>query len=1343
MTALTDAWGVFDMYFRDHMYPFTQHHVDSFREFLRTHIPETIRASNPITMIKDDSQGQQVLRVEVYIGGKSGDQVFVERPQVSDSSGKPMLLTPQDARIRDLTYQGRLLADVTINFYLDGADAPLVRNFPMTCIADLPIMLHSEPCILHSQGPKVLQGMGECPMDQGGYFVVEGKEKVFVSREIAAPYRLHVRNMPDDSDMSLCGTICCRPEENDKQLQLCLARSGLVEVSLPSIESRVPLGVLFRALGVTNDRQITELVCGTVQKLPPQFSEFIRPSLAFSSSICYGEKRGVYSTSDAVGYLKQLADSDFSMSALHADVFPHIDDPVQKAVYLGYLVNRLMRASLGLLPVSDTSGGYISNRLEASGSILANSFHKAYATFATNVSTAIEREYYSKQVNVDDELVRYDNIGCVCDASIITDALHALFASEAESIERTNFTGFLSHLRRVLCYAHESGEDSPPCLHATEWGMMCPYDVQKQKQHAAYVKSMSVLTRITCGTPAEPIYKCLDDLDVQRVGSVALNELVSSDYVKVFVNSKFHGLTEAPHVLVRAMRLFRRNALINPFVSVAWNIKDCEIHIRTEPGRPCRPLFILGANGELLFEKLQQLPRRSWFDAVLGSRGTEQERTIKSYYKSSYDSPFSLETFQHMELAHILDILERTQAAIEYLDVEEENTCMIATDVGGKTALHTHVEIHPCSILGLSMQQVPLANHDGAPCMLMHNSNAKHAVGVYATNFTKRFDKHAFIQHYPQRSIVTTCCSHYSGKHRLPDGCNTIVAITTFTGFNSKYGIILNAASVDRGMFHTTMYNTVTGKEGKVDANNRVVIANPVTMRDSGKPINGLQYARWSLLDCNGVITEEADVYRDQLTAVIGMLHVGNTANNKEAYSDTSIVVDCRHHSKVDKVFIAQQRTGNPSRLCKVRLRTTHKPHLGDVACSRHGLKGVIGMLVRPEDLPFTREGVVPDVIINPHAFPGCMPTGQLIETVMAKLCCLEGVYGDGTVFVPFQQEVVYAGLEERGFERHGNEVMYNGKTGQQIDTEIFIGPCVYDRLATETEADTDGAYVGEIEHAAMVSHGLSQTVKESASDTSDVLPVCRHCGTIVNRAISKCTGCGNTDWAVVQTPRDFKLIMQQLEAIGVQLRLGTEPLHLESSSDSEADETDLQSNINELMKVYVKEKDVVNIIPPQVPSTDTNAAGASDAATVGGDAVGGESSLNADVASLTDVDDKLSTKSSFDADDIDVLDTENFGYEGGSESLDTLDDYDLDSDLDESERIYSNTPQPEPVAVTTPIPDVPTSPTAIAPGSDVKYVTITGGNNLEIDNNPLEERSAIMESPEVQKELLRDEAFV
>lgn len=1218
-------WKVLGQYFRDHMYPFTNHHLDSYRDFLRTHIPTTIKTYNPITMVKYDDHEQVQLKVDIYVGGKDAKNVYLDRPVMFDNEGKQILLTPHEARLRNLTYQTNVFADLEVHFTKEDGSVS-ERTFSRVLIGAVPIMTHSDPCVLHGQGSDVLRELNECVYDQGGYFIVDGKEKVIVSQERITTNRLFLSKLnADDQNFSYKGMIRCTGESGEAALmprtvELYLVKTpdlmleddvkedmrsakGAILVSLPSVNGKIPLTTLFRALGVESDKDIVEHILGSNGNT--QFQQFLRPSIA------HGATTAGFTQEEALQYLKGRVfykSIDHVKSILVSDVFPNIKGPnSMKARYLGYLVSQFMKVALGIQPPSDRDG-YAFKRVDISGFLLAQLFQETYNKIRKTARDMMDREYYYgpwKNTGQIEDMIRKDNLHIIFQSTLMTEtfvrSLKGMWGPKdqdpdqglVQDLARISYIGFLSHLRRVNLPLDRSIKvTSPHRLHAQQWGVMCPFE-SPDGASIGYLKNLALLTRITFGTDPAIMEECLLDLGVVPLMDCDSRLANKPSTVRVFLNGNWFGVTHDPLRLVRMIRLFRRNGLINPFTSVSWDIQNSDIRVQCEPGRPCRPVFVV-ENGSMLFDA-DKVKDASWFDLVFGSRLPKAKRNEDHYYTNEYISVASVPEFINQTDDYIEKELIKTQGCIEFLDIEEENTMYIAMWPKDITALHTHVEIHPSTIFSVVTNNIPFANHNFAPRNVFYGSQSRQAIGVYTTNFTKRFDTMGYIQHYPQKPLVTTRNAHYTGNDRMPNGVNVIVAVATFTGYNQEDGLIINRSAIDRGLFQITAYKSMSVSEKKVSDYEYYTFANPIKLRNSGKKVDGIKHANYNLLDDNGFITQESYIPRGQEAAVLGVVQVRKELKERRqgvlteqvietSYKDVSQVTDVHHYGRIDKVFVVNKGIGSSERICKIRFRKVRRPELGDKGCSRCAQKGVIGMILSPENMPYTKDGIVPDIIINAHAFPSRMTIAHLVECVFAKLCTLEGVIGDGTVFLPFDKNEMFERLGSHGFEKYGNEIMYNGRTGDMIDSEIFLGPTFYLRLKhmvadkvhargtgpkvllthqpTSGRSKHGGLRIGEMERDVVLAHGMSQFVKESMMEKADSYKwaICKHCGTLAkyapSRGLFECMGCKSTQLSVISTPYSFKLLMQELEGMGIQMRLSNEAID-DLFEDEQSDEGD------------------------------------------------------------------------------------------------------------------------------------------------------------------------------------------
>jgi len=1225
-------WDILDLHFKDHKYPFTNHHLDSYRELIKNHIPQTIKSKNPITMIKFDNKNENmIMKVDIYIGGKNSDLIYIDHP-ITFEGGTQKIITPNDARLKSITYETHIYADVYIEIVNQNEEI-FSKMIPKVAIGSIPIMLHSDICILNNNGNRVLQRLGECIYDGGGYFIIDGKEKVIIAQETETNNSLIIGKLKDDDNFSFKGKIKCAGEIGEtalvpRTIEFYLVKDdknevtekfndnlGAIYVRLPSIDSYIPLFILFRALGIESDKDIYETIFGfdNSDSETTYFQNIIRPSIYNNYYIrdYDKEKVHIYSQEQALDYMKyrvKYQTLEYVKYLFAADIFPNIQLFSNKGKYLGYLVKEFINVTIGIRKESDRDN-YFNKRIYTSGYLLAELFQESYMKLRKNIRDTMDQfYYYGGWMNTDDytNFINKDNIYKLVKVLIIADTFAKSLKGrwglateddpelgKVQDLSRISYIGFLSHLRRVNMPIDRTLKiTSPHKLHPHQFGIMCPFETP-DGEAVGYLKNLAFLTKITAGTNPEFIRQCLLDIGIISIENYNLK--LNKNITKVFINNTWFGITNDPIIIMRTLRAYKRNALINILTSILWINSSNEIRIYTDVGRPVRPLIILNNGETSIFEKKYN----NWFDLIIGKYNNykEKERSEEIYYKDEYINPKSLEFFKGKSDDKILEELEKEGAIIEYIDPQESDTCYIAMTKKDITNFHTHLEIHPSTMLSVVSANIPMSNHNAAARNVFHAAQTKQAIGVYATNFTKRFDTFGFIQHYAQKPIINTRHSQYTGSDVMANGANLIVAIMTYTGFNQEDSLIINKKSIERGLFHLSYFKTIAASTKKISDYERLIFVNPLKLREKGYKVEKVKHARYDLIDDEGIIKEGSYIPRGQTAVIIGMVLVKEVLipvkrglfieNVKDIiYIDQSITSDESYYGYIDKVFVGNKTMDDDIKVCKVRMMKIKIPEFGDKHSSRHGQKGVIGMILPEEQMPFTKDGIKPDLIVNPHAIPSRMTIGHLVECVYSKLCCLEGFLGDGTIYINLDYENIYNHLEKNNFEKYGNELLYNGQTGRQMNTEIFIGPTYYFRLKhmvaekinargygpimqltrqpTGGRRKAGGLRIGEMERDSLISHGISKFIKESMMERSDKYRwrVCNNCGTIpVYRNKIKnsfCNLCGNSEISNIETPYTFKLLNQEFEAMGVQMRFNCNHVEIPEINEIDFDEIDL-----------------------------------------------------------------------------------------------------------------------------------------------------------------------------------------
>jgi DNA-directed RNA polymerase beta subunit len=449
----------------------------------------------------------------------------------------------------------------------------------------------------------------------------------------------------------------------------------------------------------------------------------------------------------------------------------------------------------------------------------------------------------------------------------------------------------------------------------------------------------------------------------------------------------------------------------------------------------------------------------------------------------------------------------------------------------------------------------------------------KQAMGVYATNYDKRMDKTAYVLNYPSRPLVDTRIMNFIHLNNIPSGCMVNVAIMTHTGYNQEDSVLISKGALDRGLFMATIYHT------EKDEDKNIIRDEIIRCKPDKSKTKGIKFSNYDKLNTHGFISENTLVEnRDVIIAkIIPIKENRNDPTKVIKYEDQSKTFRTTEETYIDKNYTG--RNGDGYNFAKVRVRILRKPVMGDKISSRHGQKGTIGNIIPEEDMPFTKDGLRPDIIINPHAIPSRMTIAQLKETLLGKVLLELGLFGDGTSFGNLDVNTIAKELQNLGYESYGNEILYNGLTGEQLETNIFMGPVFYQRLKhmvndkqhsraigpmvnltrqpAEGRSRDGGFRIGEMERDVMIAHGMSRFCKERLYDVSDKysVHVCKKCGlvasyndgdkgrnTMADFTIHLCKTCGNTtDFAKVNIPYAYKLMAQELQTINVIPRIMTD----------------------------------------------------------------------------------------------------------------------------------------------------------------------------------------------------------
>ena len=1200
------VWSIIDKYFADNPESFVSHHLDSYNDFFGGGLQRIFREKNPIRIMKDQDQKTNEFNIQcnIFLGGKDGTKVYYGKPIIYDEN-REHFMYPNEARLRNMTYGITIHYDVEVEFILTSFEkvrTETVKTFPKIFLGRVPIMLQSDLCILKGLDRKMRFELGECKNDYGGYFIIDGKEKCIISQEKFGDNMLYVRDKGNDL-YSHSAEIRSVSEDASKPTRTLAVRlvsptttltNQQIVVSVPNVRKPVPLFILMRALGVESDKDIIEYCLLDLKKNENYIDLFI-PSIH--------DAGGIFTQEVALKYIATMTKGKtipHTLEILSNYFLPHMGELNfnDKAYFIGHMVNQLLRVYMKKAKATDRDS-FLFKRVETSGELLYGLFKEYYSLQQHEIYKKIDKKYYYNQGAFQKDFIGNFTINMkefFADRMVekgFRKAFKGNWGSEehtkrvgvVQTLNRLSYNSFLSQLRKTSLPLDSSAKLlGPRYLHSSQWGIIDPVDTPDGGNVGLH-KHMSIVARITTGSSGVPIIKWLrKNCQLRLLGECSPYYI--SAMCRVMVNGRWVGVIASPVFTVARFKEYRRAALIPIFFSIQWDIANNTIFIYTDGGRLCRPIFYLD-EGKPSYQTAHILERissnkYSWAQLITGFA----KKTDANF---NYNSGKIYDTVAELYSATDLKTLKESRAVIEYLDTSETETTLIAINLANaykREKPYTHMEIHPSLLLGIMGNQIVLPENNQLPRDVFSCGQAKQAVSLYHTNFPTRIDKMGVVLNNGQVPLVKTRYLEYINKEQNPCGENTIVAIMCFNGYNVEDSILFNEGAIKRGLFRTTYFSMYESQEESSKVGDTQIDSHFANI-ESEVGVVGLKPGfDYSELDEHGMIRENTPL--DDRKVIIGKV-VANLAT-PGASIDSSTFPKKGQTGFVDKTFITEGEQGY--RIAKVRVRDERSPSIGDKFASRCGQKGTVGIIIPEEDMPFTADGVRPDIIINPHAIPSRMTIGQLIESLMGKACGLYGAFGDCTAFVNngSKHEIFGKTLSELGYHSSGTEVLYNGQTGEQMESNIYIGPTYYMRLkhmvkdkinyraqgprtvltrqTVQGRANDGGLRVGEMERDCLISHGITNFLQESMLTRGDeyFMAICNKSGTIAiynesyNLFMSpfvdgpiKFTGTVSADlnieniskhgrdFSVVRIPYAFKLLMQELQAMNIQMRIITD----------------------------------------------------------------------------------------------------------------------------------------------------------------------------------------------------------
>jgi DNA-directed RNA polymerase II subunit RPB2 len=1043
-------WNIIEAYFKgQQLERFVRHQLESYNNFISFQIIKTIEMFNPVHIAseQDFDPASKKYALEIFV---TFENFHIYRPQIHEINGAIKLMFPQEARLRNFTYAASTTVDMNIKYIVrNGPNLEntqiFYKNIPRVHIGKLPIMLKSNICVLNQYKHFDNSQTGECKFDAGGYFIINGSEKTVLGQERAAENRVYCFNIEkNDTKYLWKAEIKSVPDFkciSPKQISMFISskNNGFgypIVIDIPRIKQPIPLFIVFRALGVISDKEICEKILLDINNSKnKKLLEALQASVIESDKYLTQEECIRYITNFAM-YTPINMDKEtgakkkheFTLEILNNDLFPHCHNIEQKIYFLGYMANKLLMAYFEIIKQDDRDS-YLNKRIDGTGTLLNNLYRNYFNKLVKDMEKQVIREINTGSWRSKDDyenIINLTNIYKIIKSSTIENGIkRALSTGDfgikhsnsnkvgvAQVYNRLNYVSSLSHTRRISTPTDKSGKLIPPRkLHNTTWGFLCPAETP-EGQSVGLVKNLSYLTHLTIYSNSLPLYEYVMP-NIIKIDDANITSQEIYDKVKVFINGAWVGISENPQELYFMLKEKKSKGIINIYTSIIFDYKLKEIRLCNDAGRLTRPLLRV-KNKNLLIN-----------NTILNKLNNNEY---------NWD--------------HLLTDSKIDQAVLEYIDPEEQSWAMIATkpkdliDPNNNLNKYTHCEIHPSTIFGVLASCIPFPEHNQSPRNTYQCAQGKQAMGVYVTNYENRMDKTAYILNYPMRPLVETRIMDLIHLNKIPSGSQLIVAIMTHTGYNQEDSLLINKASVDRGMALATVYHTEKDEDKQKINGDEEIRCKP----DPNKT-KGLKMGNYNKVNSKGVIPENTIVENRDIiiSKVVPIKENRNDHTKVIKYEDQSKIYKTVEETYIDKNYI--DRNGEGYNFAKVRIRTVRKPVIGDKFSSRHGQKGTVGNIIPECDMPYTQNGVRPDIIINPHAIPSRMTIGQLKETLLGKVLVELGLFGDGTAFGDFDVTEICDLLLKAGYEAHGNELLYSGLTGEQVECSVFMGPVFYQRL--------------------------------------------------------------------------------------------------------------------------------------------------------------------------------------------------------------------------------------------------------------------------------------------------------
>ncbi len=1049
--------------------------VASFNDFINNKMQQIVNEINE-TINNEE--------VEVKLG-----KVRIEKPNIIEADGSNTPVTPTIARLRNLTYSAPIFVELTVKFgeQTDSAEVEIGR---------IPVMVKSAACNTYGMNKEELIENYIDPLDHGGYFIINGNERVMVMSEDLAP------NQPFIEEGRLGLTLRIFSQRGSYRIPTTISETneGILDITFSRLKN-IPAIVMLKALGMTKEAEIAKNIGSESDCLIVNLYEYSQIQSVDDALTFIAEKSGIQGTKKEItDRVKNRVDSFF---------LPHIGNEKsvrgEKALTLCRMLRLYLRAKEDDKIRTDKDH-YANKRVKLSGDLMSDLFRVNLGILIRDIQYSLQKVSKRKKFYSIRTIAKSTLFSQRVESAIATGAWIGEKSGVTQNMSKTNYLDTLSQLQRVSSMLPGEQENfAARTLHPTHYGRFCPTETPEGTE-IGLRKNLAILARISTSINFD------ENTAIKKLNECGLSK--EGGGRDVFFNGRFIGFAADNKNFVQKVREKRRKGEMPVELNVRNDEYLDQVAISTEVGRVLRPLIIADNGASRLKDEhliLLEEGKISWADLI-------------------------------------------KDGIIEYIDAAEEDNALVAMTEEEFSEESTHLEIDKIDLFGLVTSLVPFGNHDQSSRLNRGSKTLKQSLGIYAANYLSRLDTDVSILHYPQRPLVRSFV--YDTLEVYPSGQNLIVAIMPYEGYNMADSVVLNKGSVDRGMGRSTYFRPYTATELQYAGG----LSDEIVIPDKDVSGYRTEEAYKHLEDDGIAYVEAdlgaGDVIIGKVTPPKFLSEAKDISI--QAKKEASSAIRQEERGTVDAVFVTVDQEGN--KIAQVRTRDLRLPEPGDKFSTPHGQKGVVGFLVDSDDIPFTARGVRPDLIFNPHGIPSRMTVGYLIEMLAGKTAATTGKIIDGTPFSGQSVEELESQLKEIGFSYDGKEYMYNGMTGKKMEAKIYVGNMYYLKLkymvknkiharasgkvALLTRQPIEGRSrggalrLGEMEQQALAGHGAALLLKERYDSDKTIVYICTACGnityedTIRNKIV--CSLCSNAEVEPVEISYAFKLLVDELLGLGI-----------------------------------------------------------------------------------------------------------------------------------------------------------------------------------------------------------------